>query len=83
MAQAVGEQVAEFDAPAADGLTGDDDASFQQERFDVSIAQRETVVQPDGLPNDLKRESVAGKLLTVEHRVTLLQQLATTGQRYR
>ncbi len=63
VAQALGEGVAELDAPSADGLAGDDNSSFQQEFLDVPITQREAVVQPNGVPNDLKRESVAGKLL--------------------
>lgn len=79
MAQTLSKHVTELDRLGADGLARNGDPAFQQEFLNVSIAQREAVVQPDGVPNDFKWESIAGKLLTVKHCVTLLQQLATTA----
>ena len=79
MVQALGEQVAELDTPSADGLAGDSNPAFQQDPLNVPTTHREAVVQPDGVSNELKRESVAGKLLTVEHPVPLLQHIAVTA----
>ena len=78
VAQVLGERVTEFDTPAADGLTGDANPSFQQQFFDVSVAQREAVVKPDGVADDGQGKPVAGELLTAQHRITLRHQLATT-----
>ena len=50
---------AEFNAPEADGLASDDDAAFSEKVFDVSVAEIESIVEPDGVGNDIWRESVA------------------------
>jgi hypothetical protein len=78
MTQTLGEKVAEVDAPGPDGLACHGHAPFQQEFFDVSVAEREAVVEPDSVPDDREGESVPRELLTTQHRVTLPQQLATT-----
>ena len=49
----------EFDAPEADRFATDGDASLGQNIFDISVAQIESVVQPDSIRNDIWRESVS------------------------
>ena len=39
---------------------GDSDAPFRQKQLNVSEAQAEKVVQPDGMADDLGREAVPG-----------------------
>lgn len=80
----LGFKVVELDAPAADGLAeewrphgrpfttmGDGYASFQQQFFDIPIAEREPVVQPYGVADHGERKTVAGEFLPAQHRVTL------------
>jgi hypothetical protein len=45
--------------PLSDGLVGHDDAPLGEEVFDISDAQKESVVQPDGVADDLGREPVS------------------------
>jgi hypothetical protein len=59
-AQAVGKVLAEFPAPAPDRLVGDGYASFSQYQLDVTQAQAEDVIQPDGVADDLGGEPMAG-----------------------
>jgi hypothetical protein len=39
----------EFDTPEANGFTADSNSAFRQEVFDVSMAQIEPIVEPDGV----------------------------------
>jgi len=48
----------ELDAPEADCFAADGDASFCEEIFDISMAEVESVVEPDSLRNDIRRKSV-------------------------
>ena len=48
----------ELVAPEADRLVGDEDPLPSQEVLDVSMAEVEAVVEPDGVLNDLRRKSV-------------------------
>ncbi len=57
--QSAGVFGSELPTPLPDGLVGDDDASLRQEFLDVPEAQREPVVKPDGVTDDLRRESVS------------------------
>lgn len=68
MAEPLREEVTKVDAPVTDRLTGDSDAPFQQQFFDVPVAQGEAVRQPHGVADDRMGEPIAGKLLTAEHR---------------
>jgi len=43
----------------SDGFVADRDTTFSQEIFDISIAQVESVVEPNCRGDDIKRESVA------------------------
>ena len=46
----------ELETPEADGLVGDDDPPFSQQIFDISIAEREPVVEPNGTTDDFTWE---------------------------
>ncbi len=50
---------AELSTPLPDALVGDNDPPFCQEIFDISEAQAEAVVQPNGMADDLRREPVS------------------------
>jgi hypothetical protein len=49
----------ELPTPLPDGLVGDHDSSLRQEFLNVSEAQAEAVVQPDGVTDDLRRKPVS------------------------
>ena len=49
---------AELLAPLADRFVGDFHSALSEKIFDISEAQRESVVQPHGVANDLRREPV-------------------------
>jgi hypothetical protein len=52
-------------APEANGFVTDLNAALSEQFFDVTMAQIETEVQPDGVADDLGRETMA----TVQGRV--------------
>ena len=49
----------EFDAPEADRFAADSDTAFSEKIFDISVAEIEAEVQPDGVADDIGRESMA------------------------
>jgi len=49
----------EFDAPEANRFSADYDASLCQKIFYIAVTEVETKVEPDGIRNDIWRESVA------------------------
>ncbi len=49
----------ELQTPQSDGLVCDHDPPLCQEIFDISEAQTEAVVEPNGMADDLRRESVS------------------------
>jgi hypothetical protein len=49
----------EFPTPLPNALVGDDDPPLRQELFDVTEAQTESVIQPNGVTDDLWWESVS------------------------
>jgi hypothetical protein len=53
--QPTGVQRSEFDAPQADGLAADNDASLGQQVFNVSMTQVETIVESDGVGYNIWR----------------------------
>ena len=57
--QAAGINGPELDTPEADRLPADRDSAFCQKVFDISVAQVESVIEPDGIGNDIGRESVS------------------------
>ena len=59
MAQFLGEERSKFDVPLPQGLVADHDATLEQHFLDVSLAEWEAVVEPEGIPDDAQRETVA------------------------
>src|SRR5262249_16880532 len=62
-AQLIGILLAKFATPLADRLIGHDDSAFKQELFDITKAQTESEVEPDGVADDLHRKAVVLILL--------------------
>ena len=58
-----GDGGSELVAPASDSLVGYVDAAFRDQIFDISQAHRETVIEPDGLP-----DNVGMKAMTLERK---------------
>ena len=52
--QAAGIYGSELDTPETDCFAGDSDAAFCQKVFDISMAEIEAVIQPDGVTNDVR-----------------------------
>jgi len=48
----------ELDSPETDCFAAESDASFSEQVFDISMAQVESVVEPDSIGNDIWRESM-------------------------
>lgn len=53
---------AEFRCPFRDGLKRDGDAALSQQIFDVAKAQREPIIEPYRMGNDLSRKPVASEV---------------------
>ena len=49
----------EFDAPETDRLSADGDASLGQKVFNVAVAKIESIVEPDGITDDVAWKSVS------------------------
>jgi len=49
----------EFVAPEPDRFAADIDASFSEKIFNVSVAETESIVEPDCVGDDVRRKSVA------------------------
>jgi hypothetical protein len=49
----------ELDTPQANRFAADGDASLSQQIFNISMAEIKSIVEPDGITNDIGRESVA------------------------
>jgi hypothetical protein len=56
--QATGINGSEFYAPQANRFTADCDTALSQEVLDVAVAQVEALVEPDGVRDNIWRESV-------------------------
>ena len=56
--QTAGKGLAEFLAPASNGLIGHDNATFSQKQFNIPQAEAEHMVQPDSMTDDLGGEAV-------------------------
>ena len=57
--QATGINRSELDAPEADRFAADDDASFSEEIFYIAVTEVEAIIEPDGVGNDVRWESMA------------------------
>ena len=58
---------AELDAPETNRFSADSDASFSQKIFDIPGTEVESVVQPDGVADDVWWEPVT--LVCIHHRI--------------
>jgi hypothetical protein len=56
-----GEQRPELQYPSPHRFVGDIQTALRKQIFDVAIAERETHIQPNGMPDDRRRELMAGK----------------------
>jgi hypothetical protein len=56
-----GEQRPELQYPSSHRFVGDIQTALRKQIFDVAIAERETHMQPNGVPDDRRRELMAGK----------------------
>jgi hypothetical protein len=50
---------AEFPAPLPDGLIGDDYPTLSEPILDITKAEAESMIEPNGLADDFRREAVA------------------------
>src|SRR5271155_5982067 len=60
LAQVPGDYRRKFENPATDRFVADQQSALSQEILDVPIAQCEAEVEPDGMPDDIRRKSMAG-----------------------
>jgi len=56
--QTPGVQIAEFYAPKADRLTCDNNDALSHDIFNVTVAEIESVVEPDGVIDNIGWESI-------------------------
>jgi hypothetical protein len=56
--QAVGINRSEFDTPQTDGFVGDCDAALSKKILNITMAQVKSVVEPNGITDDIGREPV-------------------------
>ena len=61
MAKFSGEQRPELQNPSPHCFIGAIQTALREQIFDVAIAKRETDIEPNGVPDDRRRELVAGK----------------------
>ena len=60
-AQFSGEHRPEFQYPSPHRFVGHIEPTLSEQIFDVAIAERETHIEPNGVPDDRGRKLVAGK----------------------
>ncbi len=58
MLEGTGVRGAELQTPQSDSLVTDDDPPFCQKIFDISEAQAESMVEPNSMADDFRREPV-------------------------
>ena len=56
--QSAGINGTEFDAPQANCFAANCDASLSENVFNIQMTQIEAIIEPDGIRNDIWRESV-------------------------
>ena len=61
MAKFSGEQRPKLQNPSPHRFIGDIQTALREQIFNVAIAERETDIEPNGAPDDRRRELVAGK----------------------
>ena len=57
--QAAGINNSEFDTTKPDRFSADSDASLSKEIFDITVAEIEAIVEPDGIADDIGGEPVS------------------------
>jgi hypothetical protein len=57
-AQPFGKRGAELLAPVSDAFVGDHDAPFGRDQLDITQAEAENMIQPNGMPGELGREAM-------------------------
>jgi hypothetical protein len=60
-AKFLGEQRPELQHPSSDRFIGHIEPALSEQIFNVAIAERETHIEPNGVPDDRGRKLVAGK----------------------
>ena len=61
MAKFSGEQRPKLQNPSPHRFIGDIQPALREQVFNIAIAERETDIEPNGVPDDRRRELVAGK----------------------
>src|SRR5262249_5712815 len=56
--QPIGVILPKLETPLADGLMGHVDAALEQEFLHVAVAQREAIIEPDAIADDLSGKAV-------------------------
>ena len=56
--QLIGVVLPKFQTPLADGFMGDVDTAFKEQLLDIAVAQREAVIEPDAMADDLAGKAV-------------------------
>ena len=79
VAQFFGEEWSEFNVPLTQGFVADVNPSFVKEFLDISLAERESVVQPQRVPNDAQWKTVSIGL-PVSHSLVAYQRLVARTQ---
>ena len=49
-----------LEAPAPDRLVGDFNAALGKEILDITVAKTESIIEPDGIADDIRRETMTG-----------------------
>ena len=80
--QSSGVKGPELNAPEPDCFAGYSDATFSEQIFNIPMAKIESIVEPDGIRNDVRRESVAFIGIPPPILPRLASLLVSTGQRY-
>ena len=61
-AKLASEQRPEFQDPPSHRFVGDIQPTLSEQIFNVAIAERETLIEPNGMPDNVRRESVAKEI---------------------
>ena len=67
MAKFSGEQRPELQDPSPHRFIGDIQTALREQIFDVAIAECETDIEPNSLPDDRRRELVAANEIVIRH----------------
>ena len=68
------EHGSKLDAPESYGFVADNDTAFGKKIFNITVAQVESILEPDGITDDIGRETVT--LVSIHHRIIDYGQLS-------